>query len=110
MNLGYSYCEPISPQYGNIPPTHGFLLLQGPAKYTGNSNDTVYSFIPGENRRRIKTGYKEIGLSSFNMFINGSSLYKQPGNVIEFYNTVQGLFFNGNPWVNPLANGITKFP
>lgn len=61
LNLGYSYCEPNSQQYGNFPPAHGFLLLQGPAKYTGNLNDTVYSYIPGKSSRRIRTGYKEIG-------------------------------------------------
>lgn len=110
LNLGYSYSQPQSPQFGNIPPAHGFLLLQGPAKYTGNTIDTVYSFIPGKNKRRIRIGYKETGFSSFNMFINGSPYFKEPGNVKEFYNTVQGLFFNGNPWINPLTSNITKFP
>ena len=110
LSLGYSYCTPNSFQYGNNPPAHGFLLLQGPAKYTGNINDTVYTFIPGNNNRRIKIGYKEVNLSSFNMFQNASGVYQEPGDIKEVYYTVQGLFFNGNAWVIPGTSTTTKFP
>lgn len=110
LNLGYSYCQPESFQYGNNPPAHGFLLLQGPSIYTGNINDTVHSFIPGKSNRRTRIGYKETGLRSFNMFQNASLYYKEPANIQEIYSTVRGLFFNGNPWINPNTNSISKFP
>ena len=110
LNLGYAYCSPDSWQYGNNPPAFGFLLLQGPVEYTGNSSDTVFTYIPGNSNRRIRTGYKGIGLSTFNMFQNASSYYKEPSNYKEIYSTMQGLFFNDSAWINPFNSQITKFP
>jgi hypothetical protein len=110
LNLGYAYCAPNSWQYENNPPAFGFLLLQGPAEYTGNSDDTVLTYIPGNNNRIMRIGYKEIVLSSFNMFQNASFYYKEPSNYKEIYSTMQGLFFNDSNWVNPINSHITKFP
>ncbi len=110
LNLGYAYCQPNSYQFENNPPAFGFLVLQGPAKYTGNINDTVFSFIPGKNSRSIKVGYEEMEMSSFNMFQNGSPIYHQPIDYTELYYTVQGFFYNGDSWYLPGTTTATKFP
>ncbi|MBK8552957.1 MAG: T9SS type A sorting domain-containing protein [Ignavibacteria bacterium] len=110
LNLGYSYLEPDASPYGDNPPAHGFLLLQGPAKYTGNSSDTVSLYIPGKNKRRIRIGYKETGFSSFNMFQNASFPYGLPLAYNEIYMTMQGLRRTGESWINPLTSSATKFP
>ncbi|MDQ3019554.1 MAG: T9SS type A sorting domain-containing protein [Bacteroidota bacterium] len=109
LNLGYAYCKPNTFFYGSTPPSFGFLLLQGPLKYTGNPNDIVYSFIPGKSERVVKIGYKEIKLASFNVTINGL-IPGDPNNYRETYLYMQGIQTNGNPWTLPGTSTITKFP
>lgn len=110
LNLGYSYCQPNSGQYGLNPPAFSFLLLKGPDVYTGNPNDTVYSFIPGKSKRRIKVGYKEIKMSSFHTYNNGDPVNGAPQNYRQTYLTMHGFKANGTSWINPFTNIITKFP
>lgn len=110
LSLGYSYYPPNSSQYGNNPPAVGFVFLKGPDFHTGNPDDTVYSFIPGRNKRRIKVGYKEIKFSSFNTYNNSDPNLPGPGNYRETYGMMQGLKANGNPWILPGTSTVTKFP
>jgi hypothetical protein len=109
LNLGYSYYRPNSQQYGSNPPALAFLLLQGPDVYTGNSNDTVYSFVPGQSQRTVKIGYKELKLSSFSTYQNATPP-GQPYTYQQTYLTMHGYKSDGTSWINPLNNSVTKFP
>lgn len=110
MNLVYSYCSPNSYQYGSNPPSFAFLLLKGPEVYTGNLNDTVYSFIPGQSQRKAKVGYKELKLTSTHAYTNADPVNGDPNSYKETYLTMQGFRRNGTNWINPITNKITKFP
>jgi len=108
MNLGFAYCSSNTLQYGMTPPAFAFLILKGPEVYTGNPSDTVYSFIPG-HQRRIKIGYKELRMSSFYTYNNGSP-NSEPENYSQTYLTMQSFKPNGDSWINPITNTFTKFP
>jgi len=108
MNLGFAYCSPNSFNYGNTPPAFSFLLHKGPEVYTGNPNDTVYTFTPGQIRR-IKVGFKELNMSSFHNAFNAAPNGK-PNNYRETYLTMQGFKPTGESWINPITNTVTKFP
>ncbi len=107
-DICFAFCKPNSSQYGTQPPAFGFVALQGPVRYTGNVNDTVYSYVPGKSRKRIRVGYKEVDFSSFCPRQN--STYGDPSNYRETYNIMQGLTKTGMPYINPFTNQPTKFP
>jgi len=107
LNLGYAYCMPNSSQYGTTPPAFSFLLLKGAEVYTGNPNDTVYSFIPGRSQRRVRVGYKEIKMSSFFTYQNATP--GGPTNYRQVYTMMHGFKNDGSNWINPVTNNVTKF-
>ena len=109
LNLGYAYCWPNSQQYGTTPPAFSFLLLKGAEAYTGNPNDTVYSFIPGKSQRRVRVGYKEIKMSSFFTYQNADP-NGGPANYRQVYTIMHGFKKDGTVWINPVTNTVTKFP
>ena len=110
LNMGFSHYDPETFYYGINPPALSFLLLKGPEIYTGNPNDTVYSFVPGKSKRKIRVGYKELRQSSFHTYINSGSVNGDPVNYREAFRMMNGLWRDGTSWLNPLTSSITKFP
>jgi len=90
--------------YGFAPPAAGFVVVRSPLRYTGNIIDTVY-YCEGK-RRKIKTGFKEIGLNSTVIFRDDGL---QPSNYSENYNAIRGLQNNGSLYINPTSILPTNF-
>lgn len=108
--LSFAYIKPNTPSLGNTPPAFGFILLKGPDKYTGNTSDTVYSFVPGKSQRRKKIGYREVPFSSFGPRTNSDPINGDPSNYREAYVIIQGFKKSGDPFINPIIDLPTKFP
>jgi hypothetical protein len=110
LNLGYTYnFTNNDSEYGSAPPAVGFVLLKGAISFTGNNSDTAkYYYPPGTGNLKIKPGYKEQPLNSFNMFVNSGSPL-QPTNAAQIYNTLKGLRRDGTPWTSP-SGFVSNFP
>jgi len=84
-------------QFGTAPPCVGYDFFQGPLVYTGNLADE------GRMWGTTFPGYKNMGMTSFNKYINGTD----PDNAQETFNYMQGLNRNGSVYT---YNGIpTKY-
>ncbi|MBK8551907.1 MAG: T9SS type A sorting domain-containing protein [Ignavibacteria bacterium] len=105
LNLTYTYNKTNEDDtYGFAPPAVGFAVIRSPLVYTGNINDTVF-YCEGK-KKRIKTGYKEIGLGSTVIYRDDSD---QPENYSENYNAIRGLQNNGTQYIDPTSVVPTKF-
>ncbi len=90
--------------YGAAPPAIGFKYLQSPYYYTGNSNDTT--FLPYDTL----VGYKSLGLTSYNTFLNvNDPCLGDPDNAIAGYNYMKGNNGCGVPIINPITGALSKF-
>ncbi|MGV8017710.1 MAG: T9SS type A sorting domain-containing protein [Ignavibacteria bacterium] len=120
-NANLSYCYNYdnmdgtgnSPSYGANPPACGMDYLLSPLYYTGNTNDSVvYYNPPGSNRRVVKKGYKQFGMTSFIYFTGtgsgGISCEFDPSLPIEAYRYLSGIKKDGAPWYHPYTKGRTK--
>ncbi len=112
LNLGYDYnSDDIDgsgnpPSYGQDPPAFGFKYLLSPLYYTGNMNDSVvYYFPPGSNKRFVKRGFKQLGMTSFNYFTGtgagGIVCEQDPSQPIEGYRFLAGIKKDGASWFHP---------
>ena len=108
-NLGYVYNgSSADPFYGVAVPAGGTLLVQGP-RVAGQSSDSAI-FGGGWVH-----GYKNIGMTGFNFFINGNPTYQDPTNnsydgTIQWYNLLQGkTSLTGQKFTNPVTGLITPF-
>jgi len=105
ISLAYTYNKTNDDgTYGIAPPAVGFAVIRSPLIFTGNNNDTVF-YCEGK-RKRIRTGFKEIGLSSTVIFRDDGL---QPRNYSENYNAIRGLQNNGTPYIDPTSIQPTKF-
>lgn len=104
LGLGFTYNgSNFDTAYGSAPPAVGFFLLKGPVVFTSNNNDT--SFICRGKIKTIKTGYKSLGMSVFNIYANGAD----PLTSTDFLHYMEGFDINGNSIINPITNKPTKF-
>jgi len=103
--MGYAYNgDNYDPMYGNAPPAVGYRILQSPMKQTGNPLDTAK--LP----YGIYIGYKLIGLTGYNVFINTNDpCAGDPSDANAGYFYMTGRNGCGNPLVNPITNIPTKF-
>lgn len=108
--MSFAYMKPNTTYFGNTPPAFGFILLKGPDKFTGNTSDTVYSFVPGRSQRRIKIGYREVPFSSFGPRTNSDPVNGDPSDYREAYLIMQGFKQSGIPFIDPIIDLPTKFP
>lgn len=100
LQMGYSYnATNFDNVYLSSPPAVGTILLQGPLKFTGNSNDIASYCI--NNKRVTKTGYKKTGINAFSNNSNST-------NFRESYRLMNGLNLNGAPVINPVGGFQTK--
>ncbi|HTX17402.1 MAG TPA: T9SS type A sorting domain-containing protein [Bacteroidota bacterium] len=110
MSLGYAYnAQDIDAQYGPYPPAIAYVLL-GPA-VPGSASDSA---LVGPFK--IRKGYKNLMMTSFNFFINGGTTYFDPqlgdySGTVQWYNLMKGLVGStGAPHINPTTGRATKFP
>jgi hypothetical protein len=110
LNLGFVYNgtnqdgDGAGITYGLNPPSVGHMFIQGP-------------IVPGAetDSARFKDkwimGHKNAQISSFMLIISAHVTYNDPnmGSPIEFYNNMQGLFWNGNPVIDPNTGLVTTF-
>jgi Secretion system C-terminal sorting domain len=107
LGMGFTYNgQPIDEVWGTQPPATGYLLVQGPVIPSVSDS----AMINGHYEK----DFKNLPLTSFTTYINGSVLYKYPrlGNYegsIQVYNNMKGLFFNGNPVIDPHTGKVVKF-
>ncbi len=107
LSLGYVYNGIARDAVYGIPPAAGYDFFQGPIVPGAPTDTAVYNF--GK-----KGGYKNLQVSSFAFYINGSQIYRDPAQGtaaggIEMYNYQKGLVWNGNPFVDPTTGLDTKF-
>jgi len=97
LGLGFIYnATNTDSDYGSRPPSLGYDFFQGPL-VPGTAADT------GKAWGTIWPGYKNLGMVSFNKYINGTD----PNDAGESYNYMQGLNADGSPYT---YNGVpTKY-
>jgi len=94
--------------YGTPPPAMGYDFFQGPIVEAG-PNDSA-KFL-GSYRH----GFRNLGMTAFALYINtGVFLWRDPQQgvpqgSIEFYNYLQGLVWDGTPFVDPNTGQSTVF-
>lgn len=95
LSVGFVYnATNNDQQYGSEPPAVGYDFFQGPLEFTGDDADTARMWDT------TFAGYRNLGMSSFNKYINGTD----PDNFTQTYNYMRGLnrdgsvyTFDGNP-------------
>lgn len=107
LSLGYVYNgTELDSVYGSPPPAAGYLLLQGPiVPKAGSTADFNFG---------ARAGYRNLPLSSFVFYINGSATYKDPSmgtpaGGTQMYNYLSGLIGTGSPFIDPTTTKATKF-
>ncbi len=108
LSLGFVYNGKSSDAiYGSNPPASGYDFFQGPI--VPSATDTaIFDF-------KLKPGYKNLPMSSFNFFINGNALYTDPtqgaiAGTTHWYNLMRGLITTtGAPNIDPTTGKATKF-
>ncbi|MEO8210245.1 MAG: hypothetical protein ABI840_06765, partial [bacterium] len=109
LNLGITYnFDNNDPEYGAAPPAVGFDYFRGPIVPDPDSTVSYYS-PPTSNNLVVKQGYKELGVTAFNMYTNSLAGAGDPVNYIETYYNLQGIRSNGTQWINPITNQTTNF-
>src|SRR5439155_6821365 len=78
--------------------------------YNSNNNDATYGSAPPSVgydffKGPIDSAGIELGMSSFNKYINGTD----PDNFTKTYNFMKGLNADGSPLVNPVNGQITTY-
>ena len=109
LSLGYVYNGAATDNvYGVRIPSTGFVFLQGPI-VAGSLSDSAYF------QGRTLKGYRNLGLSSFNMFVSSNATYLDPqlGNPVgttQWYRLMKGLVgTSGATYVDPTTGQPTKF-
>jgi hypothetical protein len=113
LNLGFCYNgdntdgDGAGITYGINPPAVGHMFVQGP-------------IIPGETSDKAKyngkwlAGFNNLPLTAFVLQIGPNTTFRDPyaldyRGTLQIYNYMQGLVWNGNPFIDPLTNQPTKF-
>ncbi|HLP15565.1 MAG TPA: hypothetical protein VK470_04870 [Bacteroidota bacterium] len=107
-SLGYVYNgRARDTYYGDKPPAAGYDFFQGPLVVAPGDSGIF------NNQRRY--GYKNLGMSAFNFFINGSTTYSDPAQGLisgtrHWYNLMNGTVApTGAPNRDLITGQITKF-
>lgn len=109
LSLGYTYNGDNDDKnfYGVNPPANGYDFFQGPI-VPGTPTDSA-KFL-GE----VRHGYRNLPMTAFAFYINGSQTYEDPdlgvaAGSVQFYNYLNGLIWNGSPFIDPNTNEEVKF-
>ncbi|HTP80806.1 MAG TPA: hypothetical protein VMM57_10440, partial [Bacteroidota bacterium] len=108
-SLGYVYNgEPVDGFYGRAVPAGGFCFFQGPVVPGVASDSAIFN-------GQVIHGKKNLHMSGFNFFINGSTTYTDPVHndpraTIQWYHLMQGkVTVSGVPFINPVTGLQTTF-
>ncbi|MFZ1730801.1 MAG: T9SS type A sorting domain-containing protein [Bacteroidota bacterium] len=105
LSLGYVYNGLAKDETYGIPPAAGYDFFQGPV-IPSPGDSAVWNF----GRRK---DFKNLPVSTFAFYINGSSIYadptlKQPVGATHMYNYQLGKLWNGRRYVDPTTgNEVT---
>lgn len=109
LNLAYSYNGDNDDEgvYETPPPAVGHKLVQGPIIPASEKDSAIF------NGKWIR-GYKNLPMTSFIFYLNGSSIYNDPDlgivdGAIQFYNNMNGLLWDGSPVIDPNTGLETKY-
>lgn len=108
LSLGYTYNGTNNDAiYGTPPPAVGYDFFQGPI-VEGSATDSA-KFLGG-----WRYGYRNLPMTAFAFYINGSSVYADPDlgipdGSVQFYNYMQGLVWDGQPFIDPNTGLPVKF-
>jgi hypothetical protein len=108
LSLGYTYNGTNNDAiYGSPPPAIGYDFFQGPI-IQGSATDSA-KFL-GTWRH----GYRNLPMTAFSFYINGSAVYADPdlgvpAGAEQFYNYMQGLVWDGQPFIDPNTQTPVKF-
>ncbi len=108
LSLGYTYNGTNTDDiYGSPPPAVGYDFFQGPI-VQGSATDSA-KFL-GTWRH----GYQNLPMTAFAFYINGSAVYADPdlgvpAGAEQFYNYMQGLVWDGQPFIDPHTQQPVKF-
>ncbi|MGC8898849.1 MAG: T9SS type A sorting domain-containing protein, partial [Bacteroidota bacterium] len=108
LSLGYTYNgDPFDETYG-VPPADGYDFFQGPIVRGDPADSAIFDF-------QYRYGYKNLPMTAFTFYINGSAVYTDPtlGSPVgatQMYRYMNGLVGNtGQPFIDPLTGQPTKF-
>ncbi|MCJ7553458.1 MAG: hypothetical protein MUO34_06195 [Ignavibacteriaceae bacterium] len=94
--------------YGTPPPAMGYDFFQGPIVEAGPTDSAKFL---GSYRK----GYRNLGMTAFVLYIN-TNLYPWvdpdqgvPSGSIQFYNYLQGMVWDGSPFIDPHTLDTTVF-
>jgi len=120
LSLGYTYNADNNDDgfYGTPPPAVGYDFFQGPVipydpiKYP----IIIEKNLPDSAKfdgKWIK-GKTNLPMTAFPIYVNPHSIFRDPSQgvysgTLEFYNYLNGLIWNGNPFINPHTGLPTKF-
>ena len=107
LNLAHCYNSDNNDQgYYNLnPPAIGYKLVQGPMIKTNKQQDSAHF------NNKWLFGFINLSMSSFNVGFN-DRFGNDPGDVapIYLYRQLNGLVWDGSPFVNLIDSTVTKFP
>lgn len=109
LDLGYTYNADENDEhggYGSPPPAVGHILLQGPI-VEGEPSDSAFY-----NDEWI-TGYENLPITHFSIYINSPGRYRDPASgiyegTLEMYNYMNGLVWDGEPFIDPNTGDTVK--
>jgi hypothetical protein len=112
LNLGYTFNgdnfdeSEYVPAYGTPPPAIGHMMLQGPVIESSLQETAMYN-------NGYLAGHKNLPVTAFSIYFCLWEGYDCPGRGIEggreIYYNMQGLNWQGNPYIDPVTGKETKF-
>lgn len=117
LSLGYTYNgdENDEDAYGSPPPAMGYDFFQGPII---PSTDPMVAQLGLPDSAKFlgkwRKNVSNLPMTAFAFYINPDQVYRDPSQgvaqgSIEFYNYLQGLVWDGNPFIDPNTGQESKF-
>ena len=106
--LGFVYNSKADAVYGTAVPAAGYKMISGPV-VPGSPGDSAFV------KFGYRKGFKNLKMSSFNIFINANANYSDPqmGNyngTLQWFNLMKGLIgVSGLPYIDPITSQPSKF-
>ncbi|MEW6510017.1 MAG: T9SS type A sorting domain-containing protein [Bacteroidota bacterium] len=109
-SLGFVYNgRNVDLTYGSAVPATGYDFFQGPIIPTGNQSDSAVFQL------KYRHGYKNLGMTTFDFFINSSAIYTDPtlgaqGSNIQWYRLMNArISSSGDEFIDPTTGVGTKY-
>ncbi len=108
LSLGFAYNDGADDLYGMACPAVGYDFFQAAVPSRDGSGELIMTdeqWVGGE----MTGGYKNLPMSSFIKYINGSYTYTDPNDAQEAYFYMQGYLRDGSPIINSATGEVSKF-